>query len=103
MRHSALHPDTALPPGRTLWGGGLTGPRLEGAETASTRAFLLMRFVRRDICCISVFCLASTVPQNHPVVGNQEVMHQYPAALSSYLQLLLLKGFRSRHPVRRRT
>lgn len=24
MRHSALHPDTALPPGRTLWGGGGT-------------------------------------------------------------------------------
>lgn len=84
-------------------GGTHLARRLEGEETASTRAFLLMRFVRRDLCCISVFCVASTVPQNHPVVGNQEVMHRYPAAASSYLQLLLLKGFRCRHPVRRRT
>lgn len=32
--------------------------------------FLLMRFVRGEKCCISVFCVASRVPQNHPVVGK---------------------------------
>lgn len=56
------------PTQHTFEGGGThLARRLEGAETASTRAFLLMRFVRRDLCCISVFCVASTVPQNHPV------------------------------------
>lgn len=34
------------------------------------RAFLLMRFVRGEKCCISVFCVASRVPQHHPVVGK---------------------------------
>lgn len=63
MRHSAR------PPGHSLVGG-LTGPRPESAEIASTRAFLLMRFVRGEKCCISVFCVASRVPQNHPVVGK---------------------------------
>lgn len=63
MRHSAR------PPGHSLVGG-LTDPRLESAEIASTRAFLLMRFVRGEKCCISVFCVASRVPQNHPVVGK---------------------------------
>lgn len=54
MRHSAR------PPGHSLvWGGG-----------THWSPFLLMRFVRGEKCCISVFCVASRVPQNHPVVGK---------------------------------
>lgn len=76
MRHSAR------PPGHSLVGRP-TGPRLESAEIASTRAFLLMRFVRGEKCCISVFCVASRVPQNHPVVGK--ILSEAPVPSCSQL------------------
>lgn len=93
MRHSASHPRHSTPARTHTFegGGGRWGThlarRLEGAETASTRAFLLMRFVRRDLCCISVFLRGQRSPaQSSRIGGNQEVMRRYPAAAGSYLQ-----------------